>query len=183
MKRVLNMFSCGDKSAMSGGRILLGDDTGCAAITLRPISFQRVRVWSLSGRPSMYTYSWPNAYSISTCAKIRIATDLPKRNHCIIRAVSTFGKMHRARTDNRKVPSFATGQQVQFPVIYTVRFESQLGTCIPDHNCSQFTSLPPQSKPLISTPRTSHNCFQRLLLTSYIVPLEAILCTKNTPLT
>ena len=137
---------------MSGGGILLGDDTGCVAIMLRPIRFQRVRVWILSGRSSMYIYSWPNAYSISTCAKLRVAKDLPKSNHCIIRTVSTFGKMHRARTDNRKVPGFAPGQQIQYPIIYTVRFESLLGSCIPDRNCSRFTSFPPQSKSLISTP-------------------------------
>ena len=178
------MFSCGDKSAMSGGRILLGDDTGISeflkdcwicffagikqqwveeeycwvitqvALRLRcgPSGSSVSEFGVLSGRPSMYTYSWPIAYSISTCAKIRLATDLPKRNHYITRALSTFGKMHTARSDKRKVPGFAPGQQIHFPIIYTIRFESQLGTCIPDRYCSRSTSFPPQSNPLSVPP-------------------------------
>jgi hypothetical protein len=83
------------------------------------------------------------------------------------------------RTERGLIIAKFPASAVQSPIIYTVRSESQLETCIPDRSCTRFTSFPPQSKSLISTPRTNHNCFQRLLFTSYIVPFDAILCTKT----
>jgi hypothetical protein len=56
----------------SGGRILLGDNTGGEAVMLRPIRFQCVGAWISAGLPGMCTYSWPYSYLL----KIRLEPDL-----------------------------------------------------------------------------------------------------------
>jgi len=60
------------KSEKSGGRILLGDNTGDVPVTLRPIRFQYVGFWISTGLPCIYTYIFN-----SDLLKIRLATDIP----------------------------------------------------------------------------------------------------------
>ena len=89
--------------------------------------------------------------------------------------MSIFGIIHRAQTDNRKGL-----HHVSNPIsnnLHTVRFESQLGTCIPDRNCSRFTSFSPQSKS--QNPQNKPQLFPTLTVYSYILPFDAILCTTT----
>jgi hypothetical protein len=51
-----------------GGRILLGDNTGCGAVTLRPIGFRCVGFGVSAVLPCIYVYTWPHAYSTTTYA-------------------------------------------------------------------------------------------------------------------
>jgi hypothetical protein len=65
-KEVLNKVSqTGVESSLAGikaqrnqgdGRILLGDNTGCGAVMLRPIRFQCVGIWNSTGLPLLHIY-------------------------------------------------------------------------------------------------------------------------------
>jgi hypothetical protein len=53
----------------SGGRILMGDNTGCGAVMVQPIRFQCVAVWISIGLPLTGISASPYVYSMRTFAK------------------------------------------------------------------------------------------------------------------
>jgi hypothetical protein len=53
----------------SGGRILLGDNTDCGAVLMRPIRFHCRAVCISVGPLCIYIHIWPYMYLIQTCAK------------------------------------------------------------------------------------------------------------------
>jgi hypothetical protein len=63
------------------GRILLGDDRGGEAVTLRPIRFQCVGVWFSAGPCCQYIHIWTICVMQSDLRKIRLAPDIPVREY------------------------------------------------------------------------------------------------------
>jgi hypothetical protein len=86
-----------------GGRILLGNNTGDGAVTLRPIRFQCGGVWISTGltctrtrarahtHTHIYIYIFENTqYPITIYAKFRFAPDIPGRKSGLSRGVFIF---------------------------------------------------------------------------------------------
>jgi hypothetical protein len=70
------------------GRILLGVNTGRAALMLRPITFQLAGVWISNGLPCTSIYACPVRILHSDLRKIRFAPGLTERIYCVSRWVS-----------------------------------------------------------------------------------------------
>ena len=57
--------------------------TGGGAVTLRPINFQRARVWFPTGLPCVHKCVVDHMRTQHRPRKIRLAPDLPVRKYCV----------------------------------------------------------------------------------------------------
>ena len=83
---VAGMKAQGDEG---GGRILLGDNTGCGAVMLRPIRLHCVGVRISTALLCVHIHSRLHEYTILT-RKIRLALDFNERQYCARRVYGRY---------------------------------------------------------------------------------------------